>query len=399
MKKYLFILAASAALVACSKNELTPAASVADQEITYTVAPKVKAVTDFNTDWKFKATAFYLANKSTNDPKVTDQKWDDRKDTPSTYIDDVEISYDNAENVWRNADKKYYWPKDGKLTFFAYTSLQQTISEFDVEATEYGKESFANTSSYVSAAVDATNGVKFADYDVTDNKNVDLLVADIRKDEVKNLDGTYKVEGVPTLFRHKLSKVLFTAKTDQDYTDDTKNGNVYTFVINSIKFNNINSKGSYAQVASSTTTPAVTAGWTLDETATYVKEQTYYAKGTTGYTVPYVATGGTVKVIYADGNQYYYMPQKFVADPANNSSDSFTVNYTITTKNSAGAKVAEETVEATFPLNSTDANSTIFDEWKEGYKYTINLTFTLNEILWDPAVEEWIDASGSATIK
>ena len=33
----------------------------------------------------------------------------------------------------------------------------------------------------------------------------------------------------------------------------------------------------------------------------------------------------------------------------------------------------------------------MFDEWEMGKKYTINLTFTLDEILWDPAVEPWVD--------
>ena len=31
----------------------------------------------------------------------------------------------------------------------------------------------------------------------------------------------------------------------------------------------------------------------------------------------------------------------------------------------------------------------IFNEWEMGKKYTINLTFTLNEILWAPAVQDW----------
>ena len=31
--------------------------------------------------------------------------------------------------------------------------------------------------------------------------------------------------------------------------------------------------------------------------------------------------------------------------------------------------------------------------WEMGKKYTINLTFTLDEILWDPAVEDWEDVT------
>ena len=30
-----------------------------------------------------------------------------------------------------------------------------------------------------------------------------------------------------------------------------------------------------------------------------------------------------------------------------------------------------------------------------GHRYTFNLTFSLNEIHWDPAVENWIDDEAS----
>ena len=41
-------------------------------------------------------------------------------------------------------------------------------------------------------------------------------------------------------------------------------------------------------------------------------------------------------------------------------------------------------------LNPEDGKGTkMFDKWEMGKKYTINLTFTLDEILWDPAVQDW----------
>ena len=64
MKKVIVFVAAAAALVACSKSEVTPALNSADTEISYLVAPKTKALasglSEFNKDWTFQSTAFYL---------------------------------------------------------------------------------------------------------------------------------------------------------------------------------------------------------------------------------------------------------------------------------------------------------------------------------------------------
>ena len=79
------------------------------------------------------------------------------------------------------------------------------------------------------------------------------------------------------------------------------------------------------------------------------------------------------------------------------------VVYTITT--TVGSGSVTETVTKTIQLNTlfktvTDQNDTEFPGgWRMGKKYTINLTFTLDEIYWDPAVEEWEPVTKEIEIK
>jgi hypothetical protein len=387
MKKYLFILAAAAALVACSKTELVPAVTNdAETEITYTVAPKVRAdVKDFNTGWKFMSYAFYLGK----DDEGNAQAWADKAASSEKYIDGAEISYvsNSTESVWRHVGKKYYWPKNGQLTFFAWTNVREYRGVSGITYT------FSSDDYIKGVTVDATNGVKIADYDVTyvnpntsvGNKNTDILVADIKADQTKNLTNDYgnfgktdnadrvdkresRYTGVPTLFKHKLSKVYFTAKTDKDYetTDGIK------FYVNSIVFKNIAKQGTYTQGVDAT---SCVGSWT---TVANTDPQSYFS-GNAG--VAGTEVNSTVKDIFNIDSQYYYMPQTFGDDAI------FVVTYSI----DYGNGVKEENLTQTCKLKANNLAS--FDISKF---YTINLTFTLNEILWDPAVEEW--ETGTANV-
>ena len=380
MKKTLIFLAAAAALVACSKNEETTCISPADNEISFLVAPKTKAgtQTEFNTAWTFKSTAFYL-------PKA--ESWESHTSTPAEYIKGVDISYNATDNVWRNADDKYYWPKDGKLTFFAWTSLKQgTVSGTYDDTKKVVKPTENQTVSYLASgvSVDATNGVKIENYDVTAdaNKNYDLLVADIKADQTKNTDPAnyYKV-GVPTFFHHKLSQVFFTAVTvdSEKAAYDYEANDGITFTLNSITFKSIDKTNTYTQ---GVTESSCAGAW---GTASATGDLTY-TKYTSGKEL-----NNTVTPLVEEGNLYYYLPQSFEADQT--TSDCFVVDYKITYANGT-----EENLTATFPLNSANADNVIFDQWEMGKRYTINLQFSLNEILWDPAVEDWTDVNRTLTV-
>lgn len=347
MKKYIFFFAAAAlSLAACSKNEVTPAFSDENAEITFNVAPKTKALSatqsDFSTSNVFVSYAYYLPSGKT---------WAANQGEAKLYIDDSEISYNT--NCWKNATTPYYWPKDGgSLTFFSWSLNRDNVNL--VEGSHSASETFHCTTEY---------GV-FGNIDLTPeaNKNADLLVANIAADKKAN-EQTYSFTGVPTLFRHKLSMVACTVKTDKAYANKE-------FTLNSINFLKIANAGYYAQLPTESFTAET--GSAKDDKLVYTEED---------------QTITTTDTAVAKEDRVIYVPQTFDENTL------IEVNYTVTTTVNASNKVVENcTVKK--PVKD------IFAQWEMGHRYIFHLVFSLDEILWDPAVENWIDvASGDITIK
>ena len=331
MKKYFFILAAAAALAACAKNEVTPVLSNENTEIAYNVAPKTKTLgtnqENFATGNVFASWAFYL-------PK--DHTWAADKATSQPYIVNSKISHKNG--IWKDQTKSYYWPKDGgSLTFLAYSLNKENLTLAE------GSE-FTCTN---------TGGVQ-GHIDLMDNKNTDFLVAEIAADKTAN-ENQYVFNGVPTLFKHKLSRVACTVKKAADYADKK-------FELKEINFLSVATYGSYAQLP--------------DEkfTAGTVKHDQIYTKAVQEITTTAAAVAAEDVVIY--------MPQTFADATAK-----IQVKYTVTTTVGSGS-VVEDCVKE---ISIKDK----FAEWAMGKKYTFNITFALDEITWDPAVEKWEDATAA----
>ena len=329
MKKVLFFaLAAGVALAACTKNEVRPVE--VDQEITFkTISTKATETEAYKTGNTFRSWA-YLHN-SDYAAGIDNQLY-------LGGTDGLVISY--KDNEWRNADAKYYWPKNGdKLSFYSYAL-----------------NSSANTLAATAGAVSCTfeEGIKVVGYDIVKNLNVDFLVADVAQNQTKNTNPkTYFHVGVPTLFRHKLSNVAFTIKTADTYANKT-------FTLKSITLKGVAETANYIQA------PFGTEGWDVQTT----KEEIVFCNTE-------VVFSNSEKIPTAI--QSYYIPQTF--------SDKQTVEvvYTIKTENGTN-KPAVETVTVKQPL------SELFGEkWEMGTKYSCAITVSLNEILWDPAVQPWVD--------
>lgn len=360
MKKLFYFAAAAVALAACAKNEVIPVNSGENQEITFNVAPKTKADPQtFSTNNVFASWAYYLpkgktwdANYAVYESKRGDQNWKPEEDkdytVPQEYISGATISNnERTGNKWKSEDKSYYWPKDGgSLTFFAYS-----LNKGDFALTEgTGFTCLHN------------NGIT-GHIDLDKNSNTDFLVAEIAKDKTSN-EKAHFTNGVPTLFRHKLSSVAFAIKTGAAYADKS-------FKLTSITIKNISHYGTYGQLP----TESFTASGT-----TYSPVFTSTPQDITYQTDFFPVTGK---------DKYIFIPQTFADDAK------IVVVYTITT--TVGSGSVTETVTKTIQLNTlfktvTDQNDTEFPGgWRMGKKYTINLTFTLDEILWDPAVQDWED--------
>lgn len=162
--------------------------------------------TEYPKSLPFGAYAYFLPAGST---------WDADKVSAEVYINDAEISYDNTNANW-HAATTYYWPKQGSLTFFAYSP--KTIASH--AGFSYDKE-----------------GITLNGWDINANPNVDFMVADIAKNKRGNEDN-YAYNGVPTLFRHKLARVSVKAKLDDAYENKTIN-------LTSVELTNIKTKGNY----------------------------------------------------------------------------------------------------------------------------------------------------------
>ena len=356
MKKVFLIAAAVVAFAACSKNEVLPSSSI-NNEISFNVAPRTKALTTdqsaFGVENHFISYAYFLTD---------DKKWP--TNAGSIYIDGAEVKSTEdlaakGGRVWK-AENSYYWPKSEKssLTFFAWSK----------NTNECGLAGGATVSCH------PQKGIAFTGYDVTSNKNVDLLVADVAANKHGN-DSLYTYSGVPTLFRHKLSYVIFKVKTQKKYAGKE-------FALKSIKFVGLGSKASYDQKADSLTASVYnTVGeWAApDSTA----DQVYF-----NATTPVVfkdadfvlETEATAKTSV---KQKYYLPQALTAvTPGADVAGSIEVVYTI--KTTEGEAVSTETV-----TRYISAKSMFADDLKINKKYTCTLTFSLDEITWDPAVQDW----------
>ncbi len=373
MKKVLLFFTAAAVLAACSKTEVIPVQIVADQEITFETSPITKTPADNQKDFVktnvFASYAYY--HKSA-------WSWGQTAgDTPALYIGKTEtttntitpatISWvgDATSGVWKDASKSYYWPKNGKLTFFAW-SLNKANLGFADPVTGQAK---------TQVTVSPENGVYMMYYDVLSDKNVDFLVAEVAADKTKNENEYYRT-GVPTLFKHKLTMIDFTVVAkDAAYAT-----NGVTFTLNSIKFKNVSDGvGYYTQY------PEKLAA------STKLTDQTYTATAQ--------AVTSTVASVPC-GDQYIYIPQEFkvteVTEGTEDTQKAQVVEITYTVSYDTNR---DGTVDFTETLTETKKLSELTGNWGIGKKYTINIIFSLDEILWDPAVEEWAAVTKEVTIK
>lgn len=189
---------------------MVPAVSGENVEISYKVAPRTKADPQaFDTHNVFASWAYYLPSG----------KWDENRTNAKIYIgkegeEGATISYGN--NVWKDQDNSYYWPKEGNLTFFAYSLNSKSLTN-----------KFGNDTHFSCLNHESQYGI-FGSLNLDIHPNTDFLVADIASDKTAN-ENVYDFNGVPTLFKHKLSRVKFAVKKKSDYPGATITLNSITF--------------------------------------------------------------------------------------------------------------------------------------------------------------------------
>lgn len=359
MKKLFYFAAAAVALAACAKNEVIPVNSGESQEITFNVAPKTKADQQaFSTNNVFASWAYYL-------PK--DKTWEANWKEATEYIEGSTISY--VGDVWKNKDITYAWPHEGSLTFFAYSLNSNKLTDPSVHGGSF---------LYCEKFDAGTDPKKIDQYGITGqidldaNNNVDFLVADIASDKTAN-DTKYNFNGVPTLFRHRLSKVKFAITKKSNYPNTT-------ITLNSITFNNLSHAMHYTQFQKDKVTNK------FQEVANPSRSRT--SQVYTSSNVEVTSTNDPVAIADEKEVRYIYIPQVFAGVTGEENIATIDIVYTV------NQVIGNNTITKQYTKNLKVMS--MFDSWEMGKKYTINLTFTLDEILWAPAVEDWADGTTAA---
>lgn len=338
MKRIILLAASAMAILAgCTRTEIR---SIADepQQITFRTI-ETKAADDFLNTNKFYSYAYFLPSGKT---------WAAKSADAQEYIKGALIAFNTTDKAWKADGATYYWPKQGSLTFFAWTD-------------------YTDAPAPTLAGCAKDKGITFTAYSAFDHKNKDLLVADIAKDmNGKNNLTTHQgwKPGVPTVFRHVLSNLAFKIKTNDNYAGAT-------YSLKSIKLKNISTKGDYAQGS-----PAATAAENVWTGHVDVKDMPVFTSAA-GQSV-----SSTAALLQPSTDDFsIVLPQKFADE-----TPVIEIVYTITTNYTGTAVV--ETVTETKPLKD------IYTEgWVSGKKYTLNIKLSLNEILWDPSVVGWEDGT------
>ena len=372
MKKVLFFaLAAGVALVACTKNEVRPVN--VDQEITF------KAVVDkaatkagtfdnsatYPTDRPFGTFAFFYTTE------------DGYSKAAPKYIDNAKVSNPTSAtngSAW-TTDPKYYWPKQGYLTFMSYSP-------------------YAELSETVTCAptTDAMAEIKIPNWDVDAHQKVDIMIAD-RVDNLKANGSNGGYTGVPTVFRHKLAQIVkFSVKTKEDFGNLDKNNKPQAgsklFFLKKIALQNIVTNGSFTSGVQPSST--ITGLWSEASTPAK-KNYTWYENKVDNSslakdeeyefnTTEVALSSGDIKT-----NGYLLVrPQTF----AENDSKKIEITYVIRSYTSAKA-YSDETVVQSFNIFSATPS------WDINKKYSFTITVDLNQIYWAPSVENWEDATST----
>ncbi len=370
MKRIFYIFAAAAAVAACAKTEvvdITTVNSEVDTPVYFLTSPITKDGSTHRSEFSqnniFESNAWYL------EPNKT---WAENCSDGVEYIPRSEVSYMEGQKsgtyVWRTV-KPYYWPKNGgTLSFYSWSLNKGDLS--------FG----ANSTSQVT--IDREKGVVLTGFDIVNDKGVDFIVADPAVEQTKNLH-LYYTDGVPTLFRHQLSKLKITAVADADYSAYKK------ITIKEIKITGVARKASYQEAEIGLDGKwHVIDRWTVDPVGGTYDDEFYDGSDSEGGKTGTPVTETTVTF---GGEDAIFIPQDFTGE------EMIEITYEIYDEFSH----VKETITVEIPLkDALESTSGSKDgDFEAGTEYTINLHFTLDLVYWDPAVQDWDVQNNGWTVK
>lgn len=362
MKKY-FILAAIAitALASCTKDE---PAQQDEQKITF-ATPVVGSLTradnyvageigtNYDKSEKFTVYGWYCTENSFDPNKC------------QMYMNGISTHHDATINVDSDEgtqgawvpDYIYYWPKNGKLTFSAFSP---SYASNHVEG----------------LAFDAKTGFTFKEFTTQDDvtTHYDLLYSSRAYNKSTSLGEINTMyDGVDIQFHHALSSIVVNVKADKAYPTGT-------IAVNEIWFENVYCTADFKEnlKTGTETTSSQTAEW-----SNWSNEKT-------------VTIGNTAITDLRDGTPVKFGSALLIPQAYNHTTDkevTLKVKYTIKNgDNTTIEQIAEfklYTNSASYLGSVNGGTATTILNWAKGYRYTYNIAIGLDQIYFAPSVDAW----------
>lgn len=348
MKKF-FLLAAMAgvALTGCVKTESEVAVKsdsnriVFDNPVVSSVTRALIDGTEYPTDVPFSVYAQYK-NANTGENLL--------------YMENVTTQYVTStpgtnQESWVPVGN-YYWPKQGTLSFAAYSPT--------AASTVFNTVSWADDS-----------GFTFDNFNAATNQanSYDLMYSDYVADQEQGDEADYtKYYGIQLTFRHALSALVFRAKAADEY-DGAE-----------IKVKTIEVLEAYNQGDLTTNNADNTAGWSDFQNPTTMA-------------VANIAGAALAHTDFAQqGDVLLMVPQAF----DHNGGVQVKITYTIDTESNATM-----TQTHTVDLSKLTENGTVtaHADWKMGKRYIYDITIGLDRIYFAPTVTDWEDVTVTGEIE
>ncbi len=378
MKKTLFLaVLAGAALAGCVKNEEVATNDGSPKRITFdapvvTIPTKATEIKDdYPNDWDFGVYALHTQNEIGLPISTTTVAGDMYMNNEQCVANKTAAG--ETPDYWAPKDRNYYWPKNGYLTFAAYAPSKVA----DLWPT--GAE----------VAWNAVDGFTFTDFtvDATPDNQIDLLYsAPVYNKKKTDMVTNQPYDGITIQFKHALSSIVFTAKTDDGAYGNDK------ISITNITVNNVYGKGDFAQnyyVGGTTGT----AAWTVKGG---LENYTVYDGTGVELTATEAPINGTVDIAAGKSrSDLILMPQNLAAADRAAGSPDATVDITYKITYANGETTSEK---VTFKLavkdNDSDTDGDPQYVWEMGKRYTYHITIGLNKIYFNPTVDVWTPVAG-----
>ena len=228
---------------------------------------------------------------------------------------------------------------------------------------------------------DTVTETQFQILNRTVGANDRILVADEAWKQKANIN-TYYTSGVPTLFRHVLSRVKVNMKATT-LTDPELANVTYEVTLQDAKFEGVFQKGNM-KLLNSALADTGTRKWYSTESATYLWKT---VAGSDEAIIDFVDSDANVTTDYAA-----ILPERSFIPQAIGDAIKLVITYSVTTK-SNGTTTTESDIPATIVMNTIKNTSDVaITQWVPNKIYTYNIAINPvgKEILLNPTVEtEW----------